>query len=301
MLPLAVGPRVAPRVPDGFDDRPYERFAVRPLTPTIGAVLDGVDLAAPIDPELHAEIHRALLEWKVVFFEDQDLTRDQHRAFAERWGDPERHPFYKYVQPGQDAADVVTLAKDAQTPGFENEWHTDLTWHTQPSFGAVLRAVEVPSVGGDTLWADAAAAHDLLPDEVKEEIEGLEALHDWRHTFGLGMPAEVVAQLDPHFPAPSHPVVRVHPETGRRTLFVNRIFTKAIVGMEEAESDDLLTRLYAQYDRPEVHCRYRWRAGSVAFWDNRATLHYASSDYFPHRRVMDRISIAGDTPFGPHR
>jgi taurine dioxygenase len=202
------------------------------------------------------------------------------------------------VQPGQDEVDVVTLAKDAETPGFENEWHTDLTWHTAPSFGAVLRAVEVPAVGGDTLWADAAAAYDILDEEVQQRIEHLTAVHDWRHTFGLGMPEEVVARLDAQFPAPIHPVVRLHPETGRRTLFVNRIFTRSIVGMDEEESDALLRHLYAQYERPEVQCRYRWAPGSVAFWDNRATLHYASSDYFPQQRVMDRISIAGDVPFG---
>lgn len=299
MLTLHVGPRVAPRVPPTFDTRPYERIVLRPLSPTIGAVVDGVDLAGPIDDALHEELHRALLEWKVLFFEDQDLGRERQRAFAERWGEPERHPFYRYVQPGQSDVDVVTLAKDADTPGFENEWHADLTWHTRPSFGAVLRAVEVPPVGGDTLWADAGAAYDLLPDELKEQVDGLSAVHDWRTTFGLGMPADTVRELSAELPPTTHPVVRVHPETGRRGLFVNRIFTQRIVGLDEAESDALLLRLYAQYDRPEVQCRFRWSPGAVAFWDNRATLHYASSDYHPQARVMDRISIAGDVPVGP--
>lgn len=296
MTMIDVGPRVAARVPEGFPTGPYERFGLTPLGPTIGAEVDGVDLGAPMDDELHAELHRALLEWKVLFFRDQDITRAQQRAFAERWGDLERHPFYRYVHPDQADADVVTLAKDAMAGGVENEWHADITWHECPSFGAVLRAVEVPELGGDTLWADAGAAYDGLPAELRERIDGLVATHDWRHTFGLAMPPEAVAELSPQFPPIEHPVVRVHPETGRRTLFVNAIFTTGIVGMEPAESDALLARLYREVGRPEYQCRFRWTPGAVAFWDNRATQHYASSDYWPQRRVMDRISIAGDRP-----
>jgi taurine dioxygenase len=297
-IPVDVGPRVVPRVPDGWDDRPYERFTVHPLSPTIGAELGGVRLDQPIDDELQAEIHRALLEWKVIFFRDQDISQAQQRAFAERWGELEQHPFYKYVQPDQQAEDVVTLYKDALNPGVENEWHHDVTWHRTPSFGAVLRAVEVPAVGGDTLWLDAAAAYDALPHEVKDRIDGMTAVHDWRRTFGLAMPPEVRAELDPRFPAAEHPVVRVHPETGRRTLFVNPIFTDGIVGLPEDESNALLGRLFHEVRRPEFQCRFRWTAGAVAFWDNRATMHYASSDYDPAPRTMDRISIQGDVPYG---
>ena len=300
MLTIDVGPRVARRVPEGFDTRPYERFALRPLSPTIGAEVDGVHLADPMDDELQAELRRALLEWKVLFFRDQDITRDQQRAFAQRWGDLEQHPFYKYVQPGktQDEADVVRLAKDRVSPGVENEWHADITWHANPSFGAVLRAVEVPAVGGDTLWADAGAAYDGLPDDVRARIDTLVAVHDWRHTFGLAMPPALVEELSDAFPVVEHPVVRVHPETGRRTLFVNAIFTRHIVGLDEDESDALLSRLYAEMRRPEYQCRFRWTAGAVAFWDNRATQHYAASDYHPQPRVMDRVSIVGDRPVG---
>lgn len=292
------GPRVAARTPDGFDSRPYERFGVRPLGPTIGAEIDGVDLGGPIDDDLHGEIRRALLEWKVLFFRDQDITRAQQRAFAERWGDLERHPFYAFVNPGQTDVDVVTLAKDATAPGVENEWHADITWHATPSFGAVLRAVEVPEVGGDTLWADAGAAYDGLGEAVRERIGHLTAVHDWRFSFGLAMPPEAVEELSPQFPAVEHPVVRVHPETGRRTLFVNPVFTQHIVGLDEDESEAMLTRLFRQITRAEYQCRFRWTPGAVAFWDNRATQHYASSDYFPQRRVMDRISIVGDRPVG---
>src|SRR3546814_642646 len=301
MLQLdSMGPRVARRTPEGFDDRPYERFSLRALTPTIGAEVTGVHLA-DVDDELQAEIHRALLEWKVLFFRDQDISQDQQRDFAARWGELESHPFYKHVQPGktQDSPDVVTLAKDEASPGVENEWHADITWHEAPSFGAVLRAGEIPPVGGDTLGADAAAAYDGLPEELQERIDGMVAVHDWRQSFGVAMPAELVEELSPRFPAVEHPVVRVHPETGRKTLFVNRIFTQHVVGLDEAESDALLLRLYEQMHRPEYQCRFAWTPGAVALWDNRATQHYASSDYHPQPRVMDRISIAGDRPYGP--
>lgn len=297
---IDVGPRVTARTPAGFDNRPYTLFGVHPVAPTIGAEIDGVDLAAPMGDELRAELHRALLEWKVLFFRDQDITRGQQRAFAARWGDLEQHPFYKHVVPDESPADadVVTLAKSESSPGVENEWHQDITWHERPSFGAVLRAVEVPAVGGDTLWADGAAAYDDLPETLRAEIDPLMAVHDWRYSFGLGMDSAVVAELAPRFPPVEHPVVRVHPETGRRTLFVNAIFTQHIVGRDAAASDTLLERLFAQFRRPEHQCRFRWSAGSVAFWDNRAAAHYAASDYHPQRRVMDRISIAGDRPVG---
>lgn len=297
---LDVGPRVAERVPADFDTSPYTLFDVRPLAPTIGAEIEGVDLARPLSPDLKAELRRALLEWKVIFFRDQDITREDQRAFALEWGELEQHPFYKYAQPGkqQSADDVVRLEKDQLSPGVENEWHQDITWHARPSFGAVLRAVEVPPLGGDTLWADAAAAYDGLPDDIRQQIDGLVARHDWRQSFGLALPDDVLAALSPKFPPVEHPVVRVHPETGRRTLFVNAIFTQEIVGLDHDESEVLLERLFAQYRKPEYQCRFRWTPGAVAFWDNRATVHYASSDYHPQPRVMDRISIAGDEPFG---
>jgi len=294
-----VGPKTTDRIPTDFDDRPYERFGVAPLTPTIGAEVSGVDLGGVLDDALLSELRRALLEWKVLFFRDQNLSRDQHRAFAAQWGELEQHPFFRYTQPGQTEADVVTLAKDEASPGYENIWHHDITWHTTPSFGAVLRAVEVPEVGGDTLWADAAGAYDLLPVGVRTQLDGLEAEHDWRFSFGLGMDPEVVEELSARFPPVVHPVVRVHPETGRRGLFVNRIFTQRILGVDPDESVALLQRCFAQYELPEVQCRFRWGPGAVAFWDNRATLHYATSDYHPQRRVMDRISIVGDRPVGP--
>lgn len=291
------GPRIASRLPEGWTERHYERFTVEPLSPTIGAVVDGVSLADPIDAALHAELNRALLEWKVIFFRRQDVTREQHAAFARLWGPLEHHPFVKlHVAQPDDAPEVLRLEKNDVVPGVENVWHSDVTWREQPSLGSVLRAVEVPPVGGDTLWADMGAAYDLLPSRLRERIDGLTAVHDWVDTFGRGMDDATREALRPDFPPMQHPVVRTHPETGRRTLYVNGAFTQSIVGLDPEESDALLARLYAQAAIPEVQCRFHWQPGDVAFWDNRSTQHYAASDYFPQRRVMERITIVGDRP-----
>ena len=295
---LRIGATRVQRLPDGFPVQPYRRIELSPLSPTIGVEVRGVDLRDDVDADTQAELHQALLEWKVLFFRDQAIDQADQRRFALRWGPLEQHPFYAYVQPDQAAEDVVRLAKGAEQSGTENEWHADLTWHRRPSLGAVLRAVEVPPLGGDTLWADAGAAYDGLPSAVRERIDPLVAQHDWRGTFGLAMPPEDAALLAEQFPPVEHPVVRVHPETGRRTLFVNPFFTQRIVGLSDDESDDLLRLLYRQFTRPEYQCRFRWTPGSVAFWDNRSCQHYAVSDYAPQVRVMDRISIAGDEPRG---
>ncbi|MET4048148.1 MULTISPECIES: TauD/TfdA family dioxygenase [unclassified Rhodococcus (in: high G+C Gram-positive bacteria)] len=297
--PLAYfGPIIAPRLTAAADDRPYELFTLNPQTPTIGAEISGIRLGGNLTEEVLAELRRALLEWKVLFFRDQDITRAEHRAFAARWGELEQHPFYKYTQPGQSDIDVATLAKDATAVGAENIWHNDVTWHRTPSFAAVLRAVEIPPVGGDTLWADMGAAYDLLPEDIKARIDHLEAEHDWLRSFGSGMPQDAIDMLRPQFPPVTHPVVRVIPETGRRVLFVNVAFTQRILGISADESNELLRMLYRHAMRPELQVRLRWQPNTIAFWDNRASQHYASSDYFPARRVMERISIVGDTPIG---
>ena len=297
--PLAYfGPMVAPRTAPGVEQRPYELFDLDPVTPTIGAEVSGIRLGADLPGEVIAELDRALLEWKVLFFRDQDISRDDHRGFAARWGELEQHPFFKYTQPGQSDADVATLAKDATAAGTENIWHNDVTWHTRPSRAAVLRAVEIPPVGGDTLWADTGAAYDLLPEDMQEKLDGLTAEHDWIHSFGKGMDPADVERLRPHFPPAIHPVVRVIPETGRKVLFVNVAFTRRILGLSEDESNALLRTLYRHIMRPELQVRLRWRKNTVAMWDNRICQHYASSDYHPARRVMERISIVGERPAG---
>jgi len=296
-LPLYPGPRIARRTPAGWDDRPYTLFTVRPLGVTIGAEISDISLAEPLSPTVQAELNRALLEWKVLFFRDQHLTREQHAAFAANWGELEDHPFIRLHTSQPKAAEVVRLEKGPEAKGVENFWHSDVTWREAPSLGSVLQAIELPEYGGDTLFADMGAAYDCLPGEVKGLIDDMVAVHDWINTFGRGMKPEVREALRPDFPAVEHPVVRTHPETGRKTLYVNRAFTQHIVGLDGDESTRLLEYLYLQAMLPEFQVRFTWTPGALAFWDNRSTQHYAVSDYYPQRRVMERITIVGDRPY----
>jgi taurine dioxygenase len=291
------GPRQAPRVPEDWDDRPYTRFTLTPVAPLIGAEITGLSLADPVDPELFAEVNRALLEWKVLFFRGQDITPEQHRDFAANWGALEAHPFIKELVDQPDSVEVVRLEKNETLSGYENAWHSDVTWRECPSLGSVLRAVEVPAVGGDTLFADMAAAYDNLTPQMKDFLADKVAVHDWMPLFGRGMDDATKEALRVDFPQVEHPVVRTHPETGRKTLYVNRAFTQHVVGMEPDESEALLQFLYAQAAFPEYQCRMRWAPGDVVFWDNRSCQHYASSDYAPNRRVMERITVIGDRPY----
>lgn len=290
----AVGPLVAQ--PVRLSDEPYTQFELSAQTPTIGADIAGIRLGGDLDDAVFAELRRALLEWKVLFFRDQDIDRSEHRAFAKRWGELEQHPFFKFTHPGQGEVDVARLAKDAMAVGVENLWHNDVTWSGLPSRAAVLRAVEVPPVGGDTLWTDTGAAFDTLPQDIRDRIDGLQAEHDWIHAFGRGMTREAIDELRPQFPSVLHPVVRYIPETGRRVIFVNEVFTERIVGVSESESNELLRLLFRHVQHPEFQVRLRWRPDTIAFWDNRTCQHYAASDYYPARRVMERISIVGDRP-----
>ncbi len=297
--PAGNGPRVASRTPAGWPDAPYRRIALRPLTPTIGAEVTGLSLRVPVEDDVFAELHRALLEWKVLFVRDAGLTPERHEELGRRWGPLEAHPFFVHVneQQADERPMVVRFEKGTDSTGYENGWHSDVSWRAEPSLAALLHAVDVPDVGGDTLWADMAAAYDCLADELKARIEGVAAVHDWWGNFGRAMTSEQRDALRPHFPPVEHPVVRTHPETGRRTLYVNVAFTDHIVGIDRVESDALLELLYRQASFPEYQCRWKWAAGDLAIWDNRATQHYAASDYWPQRRVMERITVAGDRPF----
>ncbi|UUV28510.1 TauD/TfdA family dioxygenase [Amycolatopsis roodepoortensis] len=287
------GPRLLRRLPEGAEERPYELFALRPLGRLIGAEIGGVDLARPLTPALHAELNRALLEWKVLFFRDQDITSAHQRAFAANWGELETNPFI----PKGETEDTTRFTRSASMPAFENIWHVDVTFRPEPALGSVLRLIEVPPVGGDTMWADMAAAYDNLPEDVRERIDGLTAVHDFIPGFDRFSDPELLLRHQEAFPPVEHPVVRTHPETGRRTLFVNQAFTTHIVGMDRDESDRLLRYLFSRAHIPEFQVRFGWRPGSVAFWDNRATQHYAVNDYHPHARVAERVAIVGDRPF----
>jgi taurine dioxygenase len=271
---------------------------VRPLTPTIGAEIDGVDLRLPLDGETLGEIRAALLDWKVLFFRNQDITTEQHLDFAGRFGKLEVHPFAPH-KPGYP--EVLAITHNRESRGRENTWHSDVTWRLEPSLGSILRSIEIPPVGGDTLFADMYAAYDGLSDAVKEKIEGRSAIHDFAHfRKGLRKAGKSEAEIEAYnkaYPPAEHPVVRTHPETGRKALYVNAAFTQHIVGMEAEESAALLKHLYAQAAIPEYQCRFRWSVNALAFWDNRASQHYAASDYWPAVRRMERVTIIGDRPY----
>ncbi|PBC82293.1 MULTISPECIES: TauD/TfdA family dioxygenase [unclassified Streptomyces] len=291
---LYEGHRVLRRTPDHWEDRPYERFEVVPQAATIGAEIRGVDLSRPLSDGLRAELNRALLEWKVLFFRGQHLSSAAQREFARNWGELETNPLLAWG----DSKDVVRFDKAAGgAPTFENVWHTDVTFRERPALGAVLQLREVPPAGGDTLWADMAAAYDNLPPEIRARVNGARAVHDYLPGFSRFYSTVQLAPFQEQFPPVEHPVVRRHPETGRRMLFVNASFTTRIVGLEEVESDRLLRVLFQQAQVPEFQVRWRWQAGDLAFWDNRATQHYAVNDYGTHRRVAERVAIAGDRPY----
>lgn len=287
---MQAGPRTLDRLPAGQDGKPYDRFEVRALTPHIGAEISGVRLADPIDDELAAELRRALLEWKVIFFRGQtELTPARHLEVARLWGEPEPNPFF----PKGDSVAVSRLAKDAQAVGLENLWHSDHSFKAAPARCSVLRAIEVPEAGGDTIWADMSAVYDNLRPDIKERVENLTAVHDWVRSWGLMMTPEQIAEHRKTLPTVTHPVVARHPDTGRKLLYVNEPFTTEILGLPADEASALLDYLVLQARVPEFQVRFHWEPDSVAVWDNIATQHYAVNDYYPRRRVMERVAIAG--------
>lgn len=270
----------------------FDRISVRPLAATIGAEIAGVDLANLSD-EVFEEVHRAWLEYKVVFFRNQGITAKEQLAFGRRFGELEEHPF---LVASKEEDEVVRFEKGEDLSGYENLWHSDVSWREVPALGSVLRAIEIPEIGGDTLFSDMIAAYEGLPDEIKAQIDDRIAVHDFTHSFGKTMDATQLAEKQKEFPAVRHPVVRTHPETCRKILYVNPIFTSHIEGMDREESVHLLDLLYRQATVPEYQCRFTWQKDSVAFWDNRSVQHYAASDYWPQRRVMERVAITGDRP-----
>jgi len=275
------------------------------VTGTLGAEVEGIDLSQDLDQEIIDWISAALVEHKVLFFRDQHaLDRKQHLAFGRRFGELEIHPFaYGLDVFGNDEADPELIVIDH--PGGQRNtgtdiWHSDVSFRETPALGSILRCVVPANPGGDTLWADMEKAYELLDDETKALIADLEAEHDWpnfrRGMINRGVDEETIAKFREKFPVMRHPVVRTHPVSGNKCIYVNSVFTTGIVGMDKDESDALLTRLCRQATIPEVQVRFRWEPGSVAFWDNRSTQHYAVTDY-QTRRVMERVTIAGDKPF----
>ena len=279
---------------------------VQPLTCALGAELHGVQLAdAAQDESLFQDIRRLLLTHKVLFLREQQLSRAQHVAFARRFGELEDHPV---AGSDPEHPGLVRIYKSPEAPPdrYENAWHTDATWRAQPPMGCVLRCVECPPVGGDTMWANMALAYERLPEHIKLQIAPLRARHSIEATFGAAMPIEKRLALKAQFPDAEHPVVRTHPETGEKTLFVNGFTThftnfhtpaNVRVGQDFSPGGaDLLRYLIMQAYIPEYQVRWRWQANSVAIWDNRATQHRAVWDYFPKSRYGQRVSIIGEKP-----
>ena len=271
----------------------WKRITAERLSPCIGAEISGVDLKEPLDEETFDEIRRALLAYRVIFFRDQDISSEQHLAFAKRFGELEEHPFISSDAPD---AEVVRFDKDKESVGVENLWHSDVSWREIPSLGSVLRAHIVPDVGGDTLFADMVAAYECLDEDIKELIDGKRAVNDFTQSFGKALDPEALAEQQKKFPAVEHPLVRTSPDTGEKSIYANGVFTSHIVGMSREESDNLLGRLFQEARVPEYQCRFQWRKDSIAFWDNRVVQHYAANDYWPQRRQMDRVTIIGERP-----
>lgn len=271
----------------------WEHFDVRQLSSTVGAELIGLDLTQELAQSVFDEIQQALWDYKVIFFRNQLLTPEQHVTFARRFGELEIHPF---LPPNTATPELVRFEKNDTAAGYENQWHHDVTWRKEPSRGAILRAVEVPPVGGDTLFADAYAAYGGLTEETKELIAGLEATHDFLRAFARQVPKEKRDEIRERYPIVHHPVVINHYQTGKPLLYVNRIFVTGIKGWEQEQSYELLDLLCREFEVLEYSCRFQWEPNSIAFWDNQAVQHYATSDYSPHRRVMERASIKGTQP-----
>jgi taurine dioxygenase len=267
-------------------------ITVSPLTPAIGAEIGNVDLGQVTDQEI-TDIRAALLKHKVVFFREHTLSQAQHIGLARGFGELEIHPA---TPSSQSNPEVLHIAHGPESKGQENFWHSDVTWREKPSLGSILKAVEVPEVGGDTLFANMVLAYERLSENMKEAITGRVAIHDIARVFAkrLNKSAE---ELRERYPPVEHPIVRTHPETGESVLYVNTAFTSHIKDMDKDESAQLLRTLYLTAANPEIQCRFRWEKGALAFWDNRASQHFASSDYFPQVRKMERVTIAGDRPF----
>lgn len=274
-------------------------LAIEPLTPAIGAILRGVNLAERASDDLVADIRQALLDHQVVFFEGQDFDPTQQRDFAARFGDLHVHPLYDR---DEGHPEIMIIDNHVDNPTDNNFWHTDVTFIDTPPMGSILAARQLPPRGGDTMWASTTAAFRALSAPMQRFLEGLEAVHDFSYAFtpeglaGSQAGREKYEKAVAANPPVTHPVIRTHPETGEPCIFVNSVFTRRIKGLRREESKALMAFLNAHVQQPEFVVRWRWRPGDVAFWDNRCTQHRAVDDFLPHRRVMSRATVLGDRP-----
>jgi taurine dioxygenase len=272
-------------------------FEIEPIGPTIGAEIHNIDFRLPPDPETYARLETALIEHKVIYARNQELTPDQQVAVGRMFGELEVHPF----RPEGRFPEILVLDNHKDNPVLSTDvWHSDTTFRECPTRYSILRCLIMPKVGGDTLWADMCAAYDGLSEPIRRLIDPLFAVHDFipfRTLFSKSdADADRLREMEKKFPNPTHPVARTHPVTGRKAIYVNPQFTKHIVGLADDESRALLDLLYRQAHVPEYQFRLRWKPGTITFWDNRSTQHYAANDYYPNRRRMERVAVMGDKP-----
>lgn len=276
---------------------------VEPCGPVLGAEVSGVQVGDTVDADTAAALRALLDRHKVLFLRDLDLDREQHLALGRVFGPLEGHPVIAHVPGHPEILDIrgsdgrVADADGDRRFRALDKWHSDVTFRAAPSLGAVLRARELPPIGGDTLWCDAAAAYQGLSDEMKALIEGRTATHDLLHDFGERIAPDRRAAMAAEFPPQHHPIVRTHPGTGERVLFVNASFTSRIDDIDEDGGAVLLRHLLDRFKTPEYQIRFRWSPNAVAIWDNRSTQHYPVADYWPAKRRMERVTIAGDAPY----
>lgn len=273
----------------------YQTIEVRKISPAIGAEIHGVDLSKDLGNQQFQEIHDALMENLVVFFRDQQLSIDQHKAFGRRFGKLHVHP--NAPQELKDHPEVLVIKADEKSKRVAGEeWHSDVSCDEEPPMGSILHLTTVPpDGGGDTMFANMYKAFEALSPPLQRMLEGMTAIHDSGKAHSYRVNA--ADRSDKQFPRAEHPVVRTHPVTGRKALFVNRGFTTRIVQLKAHESQSLLEMLYRHIETPEFFCRFHWQPNSIAFWDNRSTQHHALFDYFPHRRYGHRVTVCGDKPF----
>ena len=272
---------------------PTTTIHVTPVSPVIGAEISGVDLREPLDDDTLAEIEAAWSAHLVLFFRDQDLTLDQHKAVGRRFGELHIHP----AAPKDAEHPEILVVHGDDTVEFVagSLWHSDVSCDADPPMGSILRIEQVPSSGGDTLFASMYAAFEALSDRMQDILVGLTAVHEgeqyYRGRYGKG------TLRDSDYPSAEHPVIRTHPVTGRHALYVNEGFTTRIKELSPGESEALLGFLFRHCAKPEFHCRFQWRKNSIAFWDNRCAQHLAIWDYYPETRHGYRVTIKGDRPF----
>ncbi len=271
---------------------PYETITLDKLTPIIGAEIGDVDLARPLGNQTIDELHRALAENLVIFFRDQHLSPEQHLAFGRLFGDLHIHPAAPHEK---DHPELMIIHADKDSPRANGEgWHSDVSCDPEPPMGSILYIRTCPPKGGDTLFASMYAAYEALSERMKTYLDGLTALHTGEHYRGMYANFGVADRAS--YPQAEHPVVRTHPVTGKKALYVNKGFTRRILGIPRDESEAILRYLFEHMANPLFQCRFRWTENAIAFWDNRCVQHHAMWDYWPHTRSGNRVTVKGDRP-----